>query len=357
MAPVNEHKNIESNVQYPENAAKAAAYLREAIPLMVKHNIEPNPRNFSLWYAYVAKRNVDLNSEMDAILAEHGTCPAVQSNDLFRRYIIDDEVDFSHRVQTQLASIINNLSEQSSTMSEGNEKYDQFLEQGIENLQEHSSENDIKTLLTSLLEQTRQTAELTQKFQSQMKEAKQEIGSLREEIQCIQKEASLDALTLISNRRTFDKELQQKIDKQKSGDTNTLCLIVTDIDHFKRCNDKYGHVMGDKILQSFAKILSHICQDVGFCARYGGEEFVIILPDHTLDQATAVAEKIRATTERMKIKQRNQSDAIDRLTTSLGVALHRTGESATAFIDRADTCLYKAKETGRNRTVTEHQPE
>jgi len=343
-------------MQYPEDAAKAASYLREAIPLMVKHGIEPNPRNFSLWYAYVANCNVELNKEMDAILAEHNTCPARQSTDLFRRYIIDDEVDFGHQVQTQLTNIIHNLSAHSSTISEGNEQYDAFLEQSLENLQEQLTENDIKSLLSSLLKQTRQTSELTQKFQNQMKEANQEIGFLRKEMQSIKKEASLDGLTQISNRRTFDKELQQEIDKQAANNTSTLCLVVTDIDHFKRFNDKYGHVMGDKILQSFAKILSHICQKIGLCARYGGEEFVVILPNHTLEQASAVAEKIRSTTERMKIKQRNQSEFVDQLTTSLGVAIHVANESATAFIDRADTCLYKAKETGRNRVVTEPRP-
>jgi len=342
-------------LQYPEDAVKAANYLREAIPLMVKYGVEANPRNFSLWYAYVAKRNENLNSELNAILAEHGTCPPPQSTDLFRRYIINDEVDFGHRVQSQLSEIINSLHRQSTTMSDGSESYQSFLEQGIESLQQQHSESDIKSMLSTLLKQTRQATELTQTFQYQINDAHIEIGSLRKELQSIQKEASLDSLTQISNRRTFDKELQQQIDKQASDGTNTLCLIVTDIDHFKRCNDKYGHVMGDKILQSFAKILSHICQEIGFCARYGGEEFVIILPNHSLEQASAVAEKIRATTERMKIKQRNQSEFVDQLTTSLGVALHNTNESATAFIDRADTCLYKAKETGRNRVVTEPQ--
>jgi len=342
-------------MQYPEDASKAATYLREAIPLMVKHGIEPNPRNFSLWYAYVAKRNDKLNSELDAILAEYNTCPPEQSADLFRRYIIDDDIDFGHKVQAQLANVISSLSEQSSSMSQGSERYQSFLEQGIESLEENHDENDIKSLLTALIDQTRQTSNLTQTFKNQIDEANQEIGSLREEIQSIQKEASLDPLTQISNRRAFDRELQQQIDIQNSNSESSLCLIITDIDHFKRCNDKYGHVMGDKILQSLAKILNHICQEVGFCARYGGEEFVAILPDHTLQQAAAVAEKIRATTERMKIKQRNQSEPIDQLTTSVGVAIYNARETATNFIDRADSCLYKAKESGRNQVVTESQ--
>ncbi len=342
-------------MQYPEDAAKAANYLRQAIPLMVKHGVEPNPRNFSLWYAYVAKSNEKLNNELDAILAEHGTCPAGHSADLFRRYIIDDEVDFSHKVQAQLGEVINSLSHQSSAMSEGSENYQSFLEQGIENLQQHHNENDIKTMLSSLLDQTRRANEMTQTFQCQINEAHVEISTLRRELQSVQKEVSLDALTKINNRRAFDERLQQEIDQQNSGSKKPLTLIVTDIDHFKRCNDTYGHVMGDKILQSFAKVLEHCCDDIGFCARYGGEEFVVILSDYDLETAQNIAEKIRTTIERMKIKQRDQTEAIDQLTTSLGVALYRTGETAESFIDRADSCLYQAKQTGRNRTVVESQ--
>jgi len=342
-------------LQYPEDAAKAANYLREAIPLMVKHGVEPNPRNFSLWYAYVARRNENLNNELDTILAEHGTCPAAQSADLFRRYIIDDEVDFSHRVQVQLGEVVNSLSQQSTTMSEGSENYQSFLEQGIDNLQQHHSESDIKNMLSTLLDQTRRATEMTQTFQCQINEAHVEISTLRKELKSVKKEVTLDALTKINNRGAFDKQLQQEIDQHNSAPNKPLTLIVTDIDNFKRCNDQYGHVMGDKILQSFAKVLEHCCEDVGFCARYGGEEFVVILSDYDPKQAHDIAEKIRTTTERMKIKQRDQADAIDQLTTSLGIAYYRAGETAESFIDRADSCLYQAKQTGRNRTVAESQ--
>jgi len=342
-------------VQYPEDATRAANYLRQAIPLMVKHGVEPNPRNFSLWYAYVAKSNLKLNEELDQIIAKYGTCPADNSADLFRRYIIDDEVDFSQRVQAQLGEVVNSLSQQSSDMSEGSGQYQSFLEQGIENLKQHHNENDLKTILSSLLDQTRQATEMTQQFQCQINAAHVEISSLRKELQSIQKEVTLDALTKINNRRAFDTRLQHEIDQQAVNPSRPLALIVTDIDHFKRCNDKYGHVMGDKILQSFAKVLEHCCDGVGFCARYGGEEFVVILPDHNLAQAAGIAEKIRLTTERMKIKQRDQEETVDQLTTSLGVALYQPGESTIGFIERADHYLYQAKEGGRNQVVAENQ--
>ena len=335
-------------MQYPEDAALAANYLREAIPLMVKHNIQPNPRNFSLWYAYVSKRNQQLNEELDRIIEEHGTCSPEQSTDLFRRYIIDDEVDFGHHVQTQLSKVIGTLSQQSSAMSEGSSEYETFLESGLKNLEQESSEEDLKVLIGTLLEQTRQTSELTNSFKSQIEEANQEINLLRAELKSIQEEASLDPLTQINNRRAFDKELDRMINEHDENG-ESFCLIITDIDHFKRCNDKFGHVMGDKILQSFAKVLDHVCKEIGFCARYGGEEFIMLLPKHSLDAAVQIAEKVRITTTRMQIKQRNSADPIDSITTSLGVACYVSGETAIDFIGRADALLYQAKEAGRNR--------
>jgi diguanylate cyclase len=252
------NKNNVSSTQYPEHATKAAAYITRRHSSDGQTWYRTKPEKFSLWYAYVVKSNMKLNTELDAILADHNTCPAIQSTDLFRRYIIDNELDFGHQIQTQLSNIICNLSAQSSSMSAGNQQYDTFLEQGLESLKQQLSENNMRSLLSSLLDQTRQSSELTQKFQHQMEATNQEISSLRQALQAIEKEAALDDLTQISNRGAFNKELQLQMDKHNSGSTNTLCLIITDIDHFKHCNDKYGHVMGDRILQSFAKILSHI---------------------------------------------------------------------------------------------------
>ena len=213
-------------MQYTENASQAANYVREAIPLMVKHKVEPNPRNFSLWYAYVSKRDEKLNAELEAIITEHNTCPPPQSADLFRRYIIDDEVDFGYRIQNQLSKVIAGLTEKSSFMSEGSGEYESFLEKGLETLQQQSSESDLKTLVGALLEQTRHTSRITHAFKGQIEDANREINSLREQLKSIQQEACIDPLTQINNRRSFDKELQRLIDEQQSATTEPLCLII-----------------------------------------------------------------------------------------------------------------------------------
>lgn len=337
-------------MQYTEDATQAANYLREAIPLMVKYGIHPNPRNFALWYAYVSKRNAQLNKELEAIVTQHNTCPPAVSADLFRRYIIDDEVDFAEQIQKNLSSVIGNLSSQTEHCLRDEQEYESQLHQGLQDLQGGQSATNMESVVLQLIEHTKQATKVAEQFRSEMNKANSEIEQLRQELSELSEQASLDGLTQLNNRRSFDRELKLRIDESNSSG-KPLCLLISDIDHFKKCNDTYGHIVGDKVLQAFGKILSRVCENIGFAARFGGEEFVVILPDHALDQAQRVAEEIRSVTQAMKIKQRGSDREIDRITTSVGVALYQQNEEVQDYIGRADGALYQAKEAGRNCVV------
>lgn len=338
-------------MNYKEDATQAAHFLREAIPLMVKYNIHPNPRNFALWYAYVSKRNPKLNEELDKTIQQYDTCPPNTSADLFRRYVIDDEVEFAHHVQHHLSDIIGKLSSQTEKTLEGEQTFETQLEEGLKELQKSAEGGNVESVIHSLIEHTKNASKVAEKFRSEINQANSEIEMLRRELKELAEEASLDSLTQLNNRRAFDKEIERLLSEYANSAEN-LCLLMTDIDHFKKCNDTYGHVVGDKVLQSFAKVLDHVCSKVGFPARYGGEEFVVLLPDHSLESAEKIAEKIRATTESMQIKQRGSGEPIDRVTTSLGVAQYQPKEHAQEFINRADNALYQAKEGGRNQVIS-----
>ena len=335
-------------MKYTEDAVEAAHYLREAIPLMVKHKVHANPRNFALWYAYVSQHNNDLVKEIDDTIAEYQTCPDHIASDLFRRYIIDDEIEFGEEIQRQLTTLLEDLGSQSNTMAKGSDKYSEFLEQGLKNIKENSTKSDLQAVVKTLLEQTAKNSSITKAFKKEIEKANEKIIQLRQELQVIQHDSDLDPLTQLFNRRAFDKELKKQM-QRSTEQAQPLFMLIADLDHFKKCNDTYGHVIGDKIIQSFAKILSHVCADTGFCARYGGEEFVVLLPNHPLEQARIVAEKIRVTTEGMKIKQRGSDVPIENITTSVGVARYTSDEDGFDFINRADQALYQAKKAGRNQ--------
>jgi len=156
----------------------------------------------------------------------------------------------------------------------------------------------------------------------------------------------VDGLVQIFNKRYLYEALEKEIIRARRH-TRDLCVLMFDIDHFKRVNDQYGHLAGDYVLKEVARVVQgRIRRDEVF-ARYGGEEFALVLPETSLDNARTLAETIRA-----KVAENRyvfQGEVIP-ITISIGVALLTDGDrSATDIIARADEKLYEAKRSGRNR--------
>ncbi|MCD6298640.1 MAG: diguanylate cyclase [Deltaproteobacteria bacterium] len=161
--------------------------------------------------------------------------------------------------------------------------------------------------------------------------------------------ANTDALTGVLNRRAFMERMDQEIRRSLREDV-PLSLILTDIDYFKRVNDRYGHQVGDLVLQRFTEQLSESSRPYDFVGRYGGEEFVVCLPGVDVSQARSVAERMRRRVEETGIMLPDSSQSI-RITGSFGVAYLRTGSEETVDLitGRADDTMYRAKREGRNR--------
>lgn len=157
--------------------------------------------------------------------------------------------------------------------------------------------------------------------------------------------ATLDVLTQTSNRFQFDKILDHSI-MLAGRNGRALSILLLDIDYFKQVNDRYGHLTGDEVLKSMAKILSKNIRQSDTLARWGGEEFVILLPECDLSSAHKMGEMLR-----LKIEQGNY-DPVERVTCSIGVAQWAVHEDSDQLLRRVDEKLYKAKEGGRNRVVS-----
>lgn len=154
-----------------------------------------------------------------------------------------------------------------------------------------------------------------------------------------------DALTGIGNRRKLEQALAAEIARvRRTG--GTLCALMADLDHFKRVNDRHGHGAGDRVLERFAALLRAQTRPTDIVARYGGEEFAVLLPHTVLEQAVALAERVRGSIAAEKIEP-----LAEPITASIGAAQLREGEEGDALLDRADAALYDAKRAGRNRVV------
>jgi len=157
-----------------------------------------------------------------------------------------------------------------------------------------------------------------------------------------------DGLTKLYLHRVFQEKILEEFARAKRYKT-TFSLIMIDIDHFKNFNDNYGHLIGDTVLATIANIIKENIEEPSFAARYGGEEFAIVCPNLKLDEAFELAEKIRKKVENEKIKI---EDNFVNVTISAGVAQFSEGMiSKDEIIKLADDALYKAKNSGRNRTI------
>lgn len=172
-----------------------------------------------------------------------------------------------------------------------------------------------------------------------------DLGQAHEQIN---KMATTDGLTELSNHRTFQHGFDVMIERahRRKG---KLCLLFIDIDRFKQINDTYGHPFGDKVLKGVASVLKREVRVVDLAARYGGEEFAIVLEDSNGKGGFKVAERIRHEIEKMVFYHGREAVKV---TMSLGLAVYSDdGDEKPLLITRADQALYQAKQSGRNRTV------
>lgn len=169
--------------------------------------------------------------------------------------------------------------------------------------------------------------------------------ALRESEAAIRALALSDPLTGLANRRRLDEALHTEIDRvQRYG--GRLSAVIADLDHFKLVNDKYGHQVGDAVLQEFARIIHSHCRSSDVVARFGGEEFMILMPEVGAAEAQACAERMRETLAATIVAPLTQST-----TASFGVAELLPGEAEASLLKRADQALYRGKAAGRNCVV------
>lgn len=155
--------------------------------------------------------------------------------------------------------------------------------------------------------------------------------------------AYTDSLTKIYNRLHFAHFLDIEIDKAKRYGS-TFSIIFFDLDHFKKVNDNYGHLAGDKVLEKLTEIVAKANRSADIFARYGGEEFIILAPETDVNGALAHAERLRRDIEKFDFKPAGH------ITSSFGVTeFNAESDTLESLLDRADKALYIAKEVGRNR--------
>jgi len=166
------------------------------------------------------------------------------------------------------------------------------------------------------------------------------------------RESTVDPLTGLINRRVLMRQLEQ-VSNLKSERASNYSVMMCDLDHFKRINDGYGHMIGDKVLVLFAQILKTQLRQLDIISRVGGEEFFVVMPSINEQQGVEIAERIASVTRNALVKSIDGQKV--KITVSIGVTQYRQGESISSVFNRADQLLYRVKTSGRDSVMCDQQ--
>ncbi|WP_372742979.1 GGDEF domain-containing protein, partial [Neptunomonas sp.] len=176
-------------------------------------------------------------------------------------------------------------------------------------------------------------------------EMEEETGRVKAHMEEERLKARTDALTGLPNRAAYDDHLDKEFERWARYQQG-FSVAIGDLDFFKRINDTYGHLAGDKVLRLISRVLTKNLRGSDFVARFGGEEFVILMPSTQAEEGAKAIEKLRESISKSPFNFHGQPVTI---TMSFGVTETRQSDTKDALFDRADAALYKAKQEGRNR--------
>jgi len=188
--------------------------------------------------------------------------------------------------------------------------------------------------------------ERAERMGERIQQLENETAALERSLLREQRMALLDALTGIANRLGYDERIEQEFKRWRRF-RQPLSIVAWDLDRFKSINDSYGHRAGDRVLRAFAKLLREKVRETDFVARYGGEEFIMLLVGTPAEGARGVAALMREELDRLGFHFRGTPVKV---TASCGITEIREDDTPETLFDRADRALYRAKESGRDRS-------
>lgn len=337
----------------PEQEFKRAfAHATTALNLLKRSVIPPYPQFYELLYTYATGVNPALNARINAILRQGDASEDVAKR-LYNEFIrAEDANERITSVSQRMSQRIEAVHDAIDTAMTTANAYSGALQTASGDLDGDMDAANIRAMAQRLLGETRHMQDANFQLEQKLEASRSDIAALQHDLDDVRREAMLDPLTKIYNRKAFDDGLFDAIETTNK-DSGSLCLMLVDIDHFKRFNDTWGHQTGDQVLRLVAMTLKSSIRPDDVAARYGGEEFAAILPGARLKDAVGVAQSIRKAIQSKELLKRSTIEKLGRITASFGVAEYRVGDTTSTLIERADRCLYAAKHAGRNCVVSQ----
>lgn len=318
--------------------------------VLERANVPPVPALYRLIYDYVAGVRGLLASRVDDILGEGGDVAGRLYTEFVAPYETNETLEratqrITERLRALDVLIVESLSaaEQQSVALRGAGAELGGDQIGAALLQEWVERLEVTN---------RGMRRSTTKLERELIEATTELQTMRDDIRLVKENMTRDPLTGLANRSGLDTAMQRAMLARSDSERPLSCAMV-DIDHFKSLNDRYGHQVGDEVLRIVARAILVSVRGGDVVGRPGGDEFLVIFPNAELTDARELGERIRASVAQSDLRAVMGEAVLGGITASIGVALLREGDSITGLVQRADGCLYEAKQHGRNRVVCE----
>jgi diguanylate cyclase len=316
-----------------------------------------SPRHFEIWYTYATGYHPSLNQLINETLARNGTLSEADIDQIYDSYISPNRfTDRIDRVGSQVMGEIEQVMAMIGAAAGTASSYSENLANVSQKLGGAADDQTVRAIVEGLVHATKEMQQNNRALEERLSASTREITQLQESLETVRNESLTDPLTSLANRKYFDEALAKAIaDTRAKGEQ--LSLMMTDVDHFKRFNDSYGHLTGDQVLRLVAMAVKQNVKGQDIAARYGGEEFAIVLPNTALRSAITVADHIRRAVMTKELVKRSTGEHLGRITISIGVSALRPADTQQTLIERADTCLYAAKRGGRNLVISESDPD
>jgi diguanylate cyclase len=341
---------------FDDSPRTVAEIAKNVILNAAERSIPLTPENFHVWFEYFRGTNKELKAAIDELIDSEKYFSQEINERLYTEYLEGDKKDLLQEVHKETRKIFQNIFQVTLSTKDLASDYSDKLDEYSNKLNDATDLTQMQNFIEDIINDTNNMAASSRQLNQQLEEATSQIQTLSKQLEETEKEVLLDALTGLNNRKAFDikiRDLCEKFDQNESF----FSVAMLDIDYFKKFNDQYGHQVGDEVLRIVGSHLRENLKGKDFPSRYGGEEFIVLLSNTKLDKANIVAEQLRGKISEKGLKIRKTGQSLGNITVSVGVSEIREGDTAISVVERADSALYLAKESGRDNVKSEKDVE
>ncbi|WP_244898440.1 GGDEF domain-containing protein [Pseudoalteromonas ulvae] len=331
-------------MKYHDSMAIAQDKMTQVCLFLERHNLVPLPINYHVAYAYVSNTQATLSNTIDSNIANNITLDNFLMETWFNEYL-SFETKSNDALLKGANNVVDTINQATEQCTDSVNQYLAQLDSGLVAIDE-TNITQSRQIISELIEASYELKAEQLKIQERILQAQAETYKTQLKIDELKKERYSDPLTGLYQQAYLNQQVtlwQQ--------DSHSLCAIAINIDHFNEFNSRYGHLIGDIVLNKVAKKVQSYVLESGLPVRTRGEEFMVFLPDIDINTASEIAEKIRGGVEKLRFVSSRSGKRLPTITVSVGVAKNAIEEDLSLLTSNASQALQQAKLNGRNTVV------